>query len=136
MVLTGASSKMPMALTPAEEFIHAFCGKQTSETSRPRTYSLQAEDLLLCSFGASPRASSSSSANCSTHAGAARWLQRTTVPLSENTRSLSENGCRRASSAPPGAGISVFARCSSMTDCPDAAHPTVVKKGDLGPRWL
>ncbi|KAJ1466039.1 hypothetical protein T484DRAFT_1922462 [Baffinella frigidus] len=71
-----------LTLTTPEDFINAFCGTQTSHTypaARPRTYTLLAEDLLLCAFGATPRPDDTS-AYCNAHAGAARWLQRATMP--------------------------------------------------------
>jgi len=114
------------SMTP-EDVIHAFCGAQTSQTypAAPRTYTPLAEDLLLCSFGATPSADNAS-AKCSTHAGAARWLQRTTVLLSE----VCEGGPsprRRASLAEeeaptPGVDTFIFARCSSMPDSPGAVQ--------------
>ena len=105
--------------TPAD-FIVAFCGTQTSETcptARPRTYTPLAADLLLCSFGATPHANTS--ANYNGHAGAARWMQRATVPPHEVCEG-GRNPRRRASlaaeeSSTHGPGVFIFARRSSMT---------------------
>jgi hypothetical protein len=42
-------------LTTPEDFINAWCGKQTSSLCDTQIYILEAQALLLCSLGATPR---------------------------------------------------------------------------------
>ncbi|KAJ1467500.1 hypothetical protein T484DRAFT_1921502 [Baffinella frigidus] len=96
--LTGESSNMSQEYTTPEDLINAWCGgTQTSSLCDSQTYVQLAEDLLLCSLGATPRANDTL-ANCKAHAGAARWLQTATVPLD----------------------VGVLARSSSMPACVQA----------------
>ncbi|KAJ1468095.1 hypothetical protein T484DRAFT_1755398 [Baffinella frigidus] len=114
--LMGDSSKMPSAsltisLTTPEDFVNAFCGPQsptTSPTARARTYIPLADDLLLCSLGATPRAEDTS-ANYNAHAGAARWLQRATTPLRGGRRGSEYLGAVSSS----GLDGTEFSRCLS-----------------------
>ncbi|KAJ1468179.1 hypothetical protein T484DRAFT_3630209, partial [Baffinella frigidus] len=124
-LLTGEGSKMSREYTPTTpvDIINAWCGTQTSSFSDsqmyvPRMYMTEAEDLLLCSLGATPRADDAS-ANYKAHAGAARWLRRATVPLRGGRRG---SECFEEETAPGASGI-VLARCSSMTDCREAVSP-------------
>jgi len=73
------------ALTTPEDFINAWCGTQTSSFCENSMCTTQAQDLLLCSHGATPRGRplrvDDSSLNYNTHAGAGRWLQDAAAPL-------------------------------------------------------
>ncbi|KAJ1467587.1 hypothetical protein T484DRAFT_1921402 [Baffinella frigidus] len=116
--------------TTPVDFINAFCGTQTSQiypAARPRTYTLLAEDLLLCAFGATPRPEDTS-AYCNAHAGAARWLQRATMPQRQVRRG---SECAEEETVPELAG-NVFARCSSMPDCPEAVQAECSQDGQNG----
>ena len=85
--LTGESSKTAKecTLTTPEDFINAWCGTQTSSFCENMCTTTQAQDLLLCSLGATPRGrplrADNSSLNYNTHAGAAGWLQDAAVLL-------------------------------------------------------
>ncbi|KAJ1485113.1 hypothetical protein T484DRAFT_2020870 [Baffinella frigidus] len=104
---------MPMAhtLTTPEDFVNAYCGTQTSQstpTVKARTYVPLAQYLLLCSLGATPPAGDSLPKYFA-HAGAARWLQRATVPLHGGRW----GGDRFEEETAPEPDVPVFARCSS-----------------------
>jgi hypothetical protein len=90
--------------TTPEDVINAWCGTQTSSLgdSPSGAYVPLAEELLLCSLGATPRANDTS-ANCKAHAGAARWL-----------RGDRRGGVCFEEETPEPCGI-VLARSSSMT---------------------
>jgi len=98
----GANSKMSKeyTLTTPEDFINAWCGTQTSSFSDSHMHNTEAQDLLLCSFGATPR---DTSANFNVHAGAARWLHGKSGTVEHMKRlSLSRSSPSARSSASPG----------------------------------
>jgi len=136
--LTGESSKKAKehTLTTPDDFINAWCGTQTSSFCE-NMCTTQAQDLLLCSLGATPRGgplraearrasvdvtstaqrprADGSPLNCNTHAGAAGWLQDAAVPLR-----LQESECIGEEQTALRLDGAVLSSCSSMPASRDA----------------
>ncbi|KAJ1470298.1 hypothetical protein T484DRAFT_1917867 [Baffinella frigidus] len=104
-------------MTPVD-FVNAFCGTQTSQTCPDmRPYIPLAEDLLLCSLGATPRAEDTS-ANYNAHAGAARWLQRATTPLRGGRR-----GSETSALSPPRGWMAPSLHVVQAAECRQNGQP-------------